>query len=120
MDIEGAEYTVLPMLVADAARITGIAIEFHRTNLLWDRLYEQLQLLLQHFVVVHAHGNNFASPRAGSTLPRSLEVTFANCSLITARELEATNNRTYPLVGLDYPNNAGVPDIALDFSLPCA
>jgi hypothetical protein len=47
-------------------------------------------------------------------------VTFANCSLITARELEATNNRTYPLVGLDYPNNAGVPDIALDFSLPCA
>ena len=120
MDIEGAEYRVLPTLLADAARITGIAIEFHNTDLLWERLYEQLQLLLQHFVVVHAHGNNFVRPTAGSTLPRALEVTFANRSLITARELDVINDRTYPLVGLDHPNNPGRADLALDFALPSA
>ena len=120
MDIEGAEYRVLPMLFADAARITGIAIKFHDTDLLWERLYKQLQLLLQHFVVVHAHGNNSEPPNAGSTLPRALEVTFANRSLITARELDVINNRTYPLVGLDHPNNPGLADLALDFALQSA
>jgi hypothetical protein len=118
MDVEGAEYRVLPTMLADAARITGIAVEFHDADLLWERLHEQVQLLFRHFVVVHVHGNNYMPPTAGSTLPRSLEVSFLNRSLITARELDAVNDRTYPLEGLDHPNCASLPDLALDFALP--
>jgi hypothetical protein len=120
MDIEGAEYRVLPMMVRDAARITGITIEFHDTDLLWERLYEDVQLLLQQFVVVHAHGNNYMPLNAGSTLPRALEVSFVNRSLVGATELETVNDRTYPLIGLDYPNCPDRADFRLDFSSPQA
>lgn len=115
MDIELAEYRVLPMMMESASRITGMAIEFHDTDLLWEVLHEQLDMLLEEFVIVHFHGNNFAPVNPGSLFPRSIEVSLSHRSLVSADELARTNTRRYPLDGLDQPNNIHAPDYPLDF-----
>jgi hypothetical protein len=115
MDIEGAEYRVLPELLTSADRIAAIVIEFHSCDLLWERLMEVMETMLTRFVIVHTHGNNCAPLIANSGIPRVLEISLANRDLVSAGELARRNDREYPLPGLDMPNEAGRPDYALRF-----
>ncbi len=113
MDIEGSEYRTLPALLADAARISGLVVEFHDCDLLWERFVELMAGLARDFAVAHEHGNNCVSLIAGTTTPRVLEFTFVNRRLL-ARDAAPSAQR-YPLIDLDMPNDPARPDYALQF-----
>jgi hypothetical protein len=115
MDIEGGEYRVLPDLARDADSLLGMVIEFHDTDLMWERFTEAMDALCRHQVVVHVHGNNLHPLIKGTRVPRLLEVTLMHRSLLTSDEATGTRTRAYPLPGLDQPNVPGQPDYALEF-----
>lgn len=115
MDIEGAEYRVLPELLPTADRIAAIVIEFHDCDLLWERLMEVIEAMLTRFAIVHTHGNNCAPLMRESGIPRVLEISLANRDLISPEELALQNDRTYPLPTLDMPNQSDKPDYPLRF-----
>jgi len=115
MDIEGAEFRVLPELLPYADRISGLAIEFHNCDLLWERLMEIIDQLSEAFVIVHTHGNNWGGLIKGTGVPEVLELSLAHRSLVTPEELERINDRQYPLPILDAPNRQEKPDHPLRF-----
>jgi hypothetical protein len=104
MDIEGAEYAVLPALLADADRLTGLAVEFHDVGRAWPRFREVVAALLGPFALVHAHGNNWQPLVPGTAVPEVLELTFLHRGLMAADELAGEAHTPLPLPGLDFPN----------------
>jgi hypothetical protein len=97
MDIEGAEFDVVPNV--DAAllrRFRVVVIEFHKLD--WvaqpfvrERMEEVFAKLAIDFVPVHLHANNTSHARAIGPLrvPRAVEVTYLRrdrCRSLTARE----------------------------------
>jgi hypothetical protein len=59
--------------------------------------------------IVHIHGNNcvVVSPDG---LPEVVEITFArDC------EKSFSENLSFPLLGLDYPNDRSLPDLSFSF-----
>lgn len=114
MDIEGAEYRTLPAMLADASLITGMVIEFHDCDLLWERFAELMTALSRDFVVVHVHGNNCVPLIPGTSCPGAIEVSLAHRSLVP--EQASTRDAAYPLAGLDMPNLVGHPDYPLVFT----
>lgn len=113
MDIEGSEYRVLPDLLADGARITGMAIEFHDCDLLWERFEEFMAAASAHFHVAHLHGNNYVPLIAGTRTPRVLELSLVNRRLVEGAP--APSAAAFPLAGLDAPNDPARPDYPLEF-----
>ena len=110
MDIEGAEYDVLPALLADADRITGLAVEFHDVGREWTRFRALLEALTVPFAVVHVHGNNWGPLVPGTAVPEVLEVTLLHRGLMTAEEQAAEAADPLPVPGLDWPNRPGTED----------
>lgn len=84
MDIEGAEYVVLPNVdPRTLSRLRIVIVEFHRLPLMADPflfrvLSPALEVLLDQFVPVHLHpNNNRGSMRCGAIeIPRNMEFTF--------------------------------------------
>ena len=113
MDIEGEEYRTLPGILEDADSITGLVIEFHDCDLLWERFTEIMDQAARDFAVVHVHGNNCVPLVPGTPCPSAIEVSLANRSLLPA-ELHPSG-ASYPLDGLDMPNLAARPDYPLVF-----
>ena len=103
IDIEGTEYRILPEMCVHAALFTGLAIEFHHTDICADIFNAQVTRLREHFEIVHVHGNNHADLSVDHALPLSLEVTFLN------RRMFASTPVLYegplPRPGLDAPND---------------
>jgi len=114
MDIEGAEYDVLPALLADADRITGLAVEFHDVGAHWPRFCRVMAALAGPFAVVHVHGNNWKPLVPGTDVPEVLEVSFLHRRLMTAEELGAVATTPLPVPGLDRPNRPDAPDYPLE------
>ena len=114
MDVEGAEYRVLPALYSSASRINGLAIEFHDCDLLWERFVEITARLQESFVVVHVHGNNCDFLIPGTTTPRTLEVTFLNRALVSPAA--PLSEARFPIDGLDQPNEPTRDDYRLSFA----
>lgn len=112
MDIEGAEYAVLPEVLADASRLNGMAIEFHDLETHWREFTDLMARLDEHFAIAHIHGNNFRPLIAGSTTPSVLELSLVNRTLLSAPA--SPNRAAYPLPELDMPNDATKPDFRLD------
>jgi hypothetical protein len=110
MDIEGAEYRLIPILPRFAERIDLLAIEFHETEPLRFVFESAMQSLLEQFVIVHLHANNIAGI-ASDGLPEALEVTLVNKrhSVIGARR------DSLPIPELDQPNDPLRPDYRLRF-----
>jgi hypothetical protein len=113
MDIEGAEYAVLPEMIADLSAANGIAIECHDCGSKWGRLTELLARLSADFVVAHVHGNNWAGLIPGTTTPQVLEISLINRRMVA--DVIGPSTARYPRVGLDAPNREGRPDFTLDF-----
>jgi hypothetical protein len=110
MDIEGSEYRVIPQIAPFAEHIAAVAIEFHDTDPLRAVFETQIKSLLEHFTIIHVHGNNIAGTAADG-LPDALEITFLNKRL-------AIGNRQrdqLPVTGLDLPNDPLKPDCAMRF-----
>lgn len=110
MDIEGAEYRVVPQILAHAERIDLMTVEFHDTDPLRSVFEAQVKDALEHFHIVHLHGNNIAG-RALDGLPECLEITFLNQRFPTIGRLRDR----LPLEGLDFPNDPKAPDVEIRF-----
>lgn len=115
MDIEGAEYRVLPEVLRDAHSILGMAIEFHDCDLMWERFEEMIAMLQVEYMIVHVHGNNCTPLIPGTTIPRTLEISVMHRRLLTPLDQIPGDCPLYPRVGLDQPNDPSMPDFPLDF-----
>lgn len=110
MDIEGAEYRVLPAFVAQAERFPCVLVEFHDTEPFRVAFEEAVGLLRTRYEVVHLHGNNYAGV-ADDGLPDVLEMTFVRRDLCAG----AVPRTSVHLAGLDFPNRRDKPDYLLQF-----
>jgi hypothetical protein len=114
MDIEGAEYEVLPEVLRDASSLSGMIVEFHDCDVQWDSFAALMELAKRDFAIVHVHGNNWRPLIPGSTIPTTLEVTLMHRRLLAPGE-ERPAQASYPLAGLDQPCHPGRPDYPLHF-----
>lgn len=113
MDIEGGEYAWLAGLTDDQlSRFCQIVIEFHNINSeeLFTTMWEKVQRT--HWVA-HIHGNNYGGicVEAGGR-PNVIEVTFVRRGTDADIPFMAEKDIIIcPIVGLDWPNRRGVPDL---------
>jgi hypothetical protein len=117
MDIEGAEYGVLPAVLEDGGRIAGLALEFHRLDLHWGQLLELQGAWEGQFAVVHVHGNNGDTLVSGTAVPKALEVTLVARDLLTPEETGRHFAGPLPRPGLDFPNDPERSELPLLGSL---
>jgi hypothetical protein len=113
MDIESAEYAVLPLFEPHFAAINGFAIEFHRMDIASAAFEDTLRLLGRSFYVAHVHANNCGGYIAGTALPAVLEITFINIALVNGAIMHSAV--PYPLPALDYPCDPRKADMPLRF-----
>lgn len=114
IDIEGTEYRVLPAIIERAELFTGLAIEFHDTDICANTFNVQLRRLRQCFDVVHVHGNNYGDLSIDGGLPLTLEMSFLHRCLFVAPP--APYRGPLPRPELDAPNDVRRPDYTLDLS----
>jgi hypothetical protein len=112
MDIEGWEYSALSGLPDYYSRITGLVIEFHHVISFPEVMDYSIRELKSCFDIVHVHVNNHSVIDEDGT-PMTIEITFANKSL--RKEPAAESRLSYPIEGLDVPNNPSIPDYILEF-----
>jgi hypothetical protein len=62
------------------------------------------------------HGNNCDDLIDGSSVPRVLEVSFARRTLLDEHEWQTHSTLSYPVPGLDQPNDPRRQDYELRFS----
>lgn len=113
MDIEGNEYNSMPDVLQHADNITGIVLEMHFSA--WHQVPQALcllQMLDKEFLLVHIHGNNyckdtFTAANVRGSIPRVLELSYINRSLIERYEISPDQTHPTPL---DMPNAPGEPD----------
>ena len=113
MDIEGAEYDVVPDIVAGADRIRCIAAELHYLDEWTPKVNAALRAMDEQYVVVHVHANNFSRYDEANGFPTAVEVTWLNRAVAGA-ELPLST-ASYPLPGLDRPCDPDQEDYALSF-----
>jgi len=113
MDVEGAEYTLIPDIVSGEGRINCIVAEFHGLSKNTGIFNRSVAQLLEHFQIVHIHGNNYSVYDPRNDFPNSVEITFVNKALIAGSP--APSRREYPRADLDFPNLPTRPDHRLRF-----
>lgn len=113
IDIEGAEFEILPMPLGWAQRTAALLIEFHDLDRNWDRFTAVMRTLQESFYVAHLHGNNFEGFIPGTDVPTALEVSLINKLLVPGTP--PLSQRDYPLPALDRPNNWKRADLPLGF-----
>lgn len=113
MDIEGTEYDVIPALCRHHGLIQTIAAEFHDVTSAPERFDRGISQLLEHFRIVHIHGNNYGPYSAQDDFPDVVEITLVHESLCPKPERPSL--RSYPVDTLDVPNDPAKPDYALRF-----
>jgi len=112
MDIEGAEYGAFASLAdGEFARLGLLLVEFHDLGAHLAEVETLARRLARDFAVVHVHANNFGPVIDG--LPQVIEVAWARRDLLPSGDRGTVGE--LPLPGLDQPNNARRPDLALRF-----
>lgn len=112
MDIEGGEYDVLDDLMMKSKQIRVIAAEFHNLDTRTAEFNHFIDKILEKFVVVHVHGNNYGAFSETINFPESVELTLVNKDLVDKMEF---TNHSYPRKDLDFPNNPRKEDYSLIF-----
>lgn len=113
MDIEGSEYGVIPAICNHASRISTLTAEFHDVTTAPQQFNEGISRLLQHFRIVHIHGNNYAPYSREEDFPDVVEITFIHKDLCP--QAPTPSRRSYPDATLDVPNDPENPDYVLVF-----
>jgi hypothetical protein len=112
MDVEGAEYELLPEVVSAAETkpdlFSGMCIEFHDVNRHEAEFHQLLRGLLDTFVVVHIHANNCVALE--SDFPQVVEI-----SLARKMKLKIKSVGVLPNPSLDFPNDPSRPEYHLVF-----
>lgn len=118
VDIEGGEFeyfnnTDISKL---AEETVGIFLEIHWVDNKDNReaAIGILEKLKNDFVVCHIHGNNWGGlfKYNDVDIPKVLELTFVNKDILTSYEQDSSS---YPIVGIDIPNNPKKEDYQLNF-----
>ena len=115
MDVDGAEYDLIPTIVNSSDCISCLVGEFHGLSRNPPRFNQAVTQLLEHFRIVHIHGNNYGPYDKQQDFPTAVEITFVNRRLLDGSSTLST--REYPRTDLDYPNAPGRPDHTLRFEL---
>mgnify|MGYP001977982832 CR=1 FL=1 len=110
IDIEGSEYRILDDIIKYKKNITGLIIEFHDVDLHLDRILKFIADFEKN--IAHIHANNY-SIKEFSQFPEAIELTFSKKTLHT---ISKSNDKQYPLKGLDYPNSKRSPDVKISFN----
>jgi hypothetical protein len=113
MDIEGAEYGLIPSIADHASRFSCIVAEFHGLSRKAGIFNRSIALLRRHLHIVHVHGNNYSRYDPASHFPDAVEITFVHHALMSGEP--APSQRDYPRADLDRPNHPGRPDHPLRF-----
>lgn len=126
IDIEGAEYTILSdtNFYSELSNVNQIIIEFHNLkNQLHEfkRIVERLQ---REYAIIHIHCNNYSEGftvydfmnegNKNIIFPDVLEVSFVRKNKIINSDL-LEKDETYPITGLDFPNNPDKSDFSPSF-----
>lgn len=112
MDIEGYEYKVYKDLLNHASQVSVLLLELHYIESNKKEAAEIIQLLkTKGLFLMHIHGNNTDVLISNSTIPNTLELSFAKADYIEQR----IDENTYPIPGLDTPCNPYWEDYPLDF-----
>lgn len=116
MDIEGGEFPWLLQADDQLPSFRQIVLEVHgitRGNDQWGApnatKLECLEKLQGTHVLVHVHGNNFGTLCDG--IPDVIELTYVRRDVLPNPSRQRTS---FPIPGLDYPNNPNQPDFVLD------
>jgi hypothetical protein len=112
MDVEGAEYALVPALVAHAHAIAGLVIEFHKLSRRIREFEDAMDALLGPFRIVHVHGNNYAPFDESLEFPSVVEITLVHRERLSSAAL---STEPYPRQDLDRPNNPRRPDHPIRF-----
>ena len=113
IDIEGGEYELSESLIEcikkNSEKINSVVMEFHDTRVRRIEFEYLVQGISSVVPIVHIHGNNCVVV-APDGLPEVVEITFAkNC------KNNFSDNLSFPLTGLDFPNDPTTPDISFSF-----
>lgn len=109
IDIEGNEYRILQDIVENQNYLEGLVIEFHNSDLLEEKILDfskQLNLDL-----VHVHVNNFGDTNSKG-YATTFEATYSPRKYNIHREKDEF---TFPVKGLDQPNNEKDVDEKVSF-----
>ena len=112
IDIEGSEYELTEQITENANKIKMLIMEFHWIDKNENIFIESVKKLKQHFEIIHIHGNNHHK-KLDSGLPIVLEMSLINKSEVKGN-LDFVNS--FPITGLDFPNNPNKPDIKFKFN----
>ena len=113
IDIEGGEYelseSLIECLKKNSKRINSVVMEFHETRKRRNEFEYLVRGISSVVPIVHIHGNNCVVV-APDGLPEVIEITFAkDC------ETSFSDNLSFPLAGLDFPNDKALPDLSFTF-----
>lgn len=113
MDVEGAEYDFWEHTSSkQLENVLCIIMEIHKLHRLASRAERIIRNILENFMLLHLHGNNFGKQFEfeGHLLPVTLELTFiANYYPVIP------NDYSYPIAGIDRPNNRKREDYVFTF-----
>lgn len=112
MDIEGWEYRALSGLRDYHERLTGFTVEFHHVSTMLDTVRRHVSELAKSFDIVHVHVNNGCMTDERG-VPHMVEMTFESKGLYQGPV--RVSERTYPVDGIDSPNDAHRTDYRLEF-----
>jgi hypothetical protein len=113
MDIEGAEYDALPLLVPYLQKINAMVFEFHYLDRLGEAFENIVASFSERFFIAHVHANNYGGYIKNSKLPLTLEICFLNKDLLESPPRPSM--LSYPVPGLDSPCNPDIPELAIYF-----
>jgi hypothetical protein len=112
IDIEGWEYLILDDLDKFYHRLSGIVIELHEVDILYDSVDKHVEKLKEYFDIVHMHINNCGGIGADKS-PCVIEFTLENKKIFSGKS--RLSNLKYPIPGLDSPNDKNHPDYKINF-----
>jgi hypothetical protein len=111
IDIEGSEWEIFDLIVANQNRFEYFLLEIHDFDLHVDQLRKFINQISNRFVLAHLHANNFET-LGTNDFPRVFEITF----LRKRDDLLMNGYRTeLPVIGLDFPNAKNRPDYSIKF-----
>ena len=113
IDIEGGEYelseSLLRFLNGNSEKINSVVMEFHDTRSRRSEFEYLVRGIASVVPIVHVHGNNCAAVSPDG-FPEVVEITFAkDC------KDSYSDNLSFPLAGLDFPNDKSLPDLSFSF-----
>jgi hypothetical protein len=113
IDIEGGEYelseSLIECLKKNSKKINSVVLEFHDTRARRTEFEHLVHGISSVVPIVHIHGNNCVVV-APDGLPEVVEITFAkDC------KNSYSDNLSFPLAGLDFPNDKSLPDLSFYF-----